>query len=127
MAAKIKRYFFILATALSAFTAACTPVNKPQEVNLSAEDKALKNWVLSYCFASTLEPGAAKQDALNTAGAYLQAGNQPIEAYEKATEMINTYLAKSYEGVTPGAFNTKKCIDLYQSHELELLVHEHRK
>ncbi len=120
MATKIRFAILLIATA----TLSCSPTGEQRKAKTSPEEKALKNWALSYCIANTLEPGPAKQDALNTAGAYLEAGNQPIEAYEKATQLIKLYLAKNYTGVTPGAFNTKKCIDLYESAELEWLARD---
>lgn len=92
-----------------------------------AADEALRNWALSFCLASTFEPGIAQQDALSTAGAYLETGNQPIEAYQEATQLIQKFLARKYTGVAPGKFNTKKCIDLYHSPELALLVKKYSK
>jgi hypothetical protein len=127
MLVKLKTYVFTLVITGSALTVSCTFAPKLNKTNLSVEDKALNNWVLSYCIANTLEAGAAKQDALNTAGAYLEAGNQPIEAYEQATQLIKDYLAKNYTGVTQGAFNTKKCIDLYESRDLALLIRRFKK
>jgi hypothetical protein len=127
MAIAIKTHRLVLAIAGIAMTISCTRMHKPNEANLNSSEAALKNWALSYCIASILEPGPAKQDALNTAGAYLEAGNQPIEAYEKTTLLIKSYLARNYTGVTQGTFNTKKCIDLYESRDLELIVQEFKK
>lgn len=123
MAAQIKFSILLLATAILS----CAPIGEQGKAKTRPEVNALKNWALSYCIASTLEPGPAKQDALNTAGAYLEAGNQPIEAYEKATQLIKLYLAKNYTGVTSGAFNTMKCIDLYESAELDMLARDFTK
>lgn len=123
MVTKIKFLILLLATA----TLSCAPIGEQGKAKIRPEEKALKNWALSYCLANTLEPGPAKQDALNTAAAYLEAGNQPIEAYENATQLIKLYLAKNYTGITPGAFNTMKCIDLYQSAELDKLARDFTK
>jgi hypothetical protein len=121
------KYGYILAIAAILVALSCTAMPKPYGASLTAEDHALKNWALSYCLASTMQPCTAKQDALNTAGAYLQQGHQPIEAYDETKKLIDMYLAKNYTGSTPGTFNTKKCIDLYESHELQILLHKYRK
>lgn len=96
-------------------------------VDFKVTDEALRNWALSFCLASTFKPGIAQQDALSTAGAYLEAGNQPIEAYQEVTQLIQKFLARKYTGVTPSEFNTKKCIDLYHSPELALLIKKYSK
>ncbi|HRH77035.1 MAG TPA: T6SS amidase immunity protein Tai4 family protein [Cellvibrionaceae bacterium] len=127
MATQIKMSFWLLLTASLVATLSCAPQGKKAGAQISPEEKAFKNWTLSYCLASALEPGPAKQDALNTAGAYLEQGNQPIEAYEQATQLITSYLAKTYTGIRPGTFNTKKCLDLYESNELDRLGRKYSK
>ncbi|HMW49349.1 MAG TPA: T6SS amidase immunity protein Tai4 family protein [Cellvibrionaceae bacterium] len=125
MATKIKAVLYIFVAAGFLATLSCSHIKTSADSKINKNKKALKNWTLSYCLASALEPGPAKQDALNTAGAYLEAGNQPIEAYEAATLLINNYLAKNYTGIRPGSFNTKKCIDLYESSELDSLTRKY--
>ena len=64
---------------------------------------------------------AQKQDALNTASSYLENSRLPIEAFSSADELVKTLLAKNYSVSIPGTINTKKCIDLFHSEELEKL------
>lgn len=64
---------------------------------------------------------ALKQDALNTASAFLEASTLPVESFTAAEPLIESYLNRTYQGSVPGTFNTKKCIDLLNSNDLELL------
>jgi hypothetical protein len=82
----------------------------------------LKNWALSRCLAQVLPEGSAKDDANATAGGYLEFGNQPIEAYEDLSKLVDKYVALHYAGSVKSDFNTMKCIDLFHSKELEEAV-----
>lgn len=94
--------------------------NKPDS-NSSADAEKLyfKNWTLSRCLSEIATDQAQKQDALNTASSYLESSSMPIEAFSSANELVKTFLAKNYSGSISGTFNTKKCIDLFHSKELE--------
>ncbi len=85
------------------------------------ENLHFKNWALSRCLSEIASNTADKQDALNTASGYLENSSLPIEAFENADKLIKTFINKSYSGSIPGTFNTKKCIDLFYSDELEQL------
>lgn len=99
---------------------ACTPCKQklPQS---TMQETTYKTWVLSYCLSKIAPDAASKQDTLNTASAYFEQSNLPIEAFNAAEPLIQKYLDKNYTGSIPGTFNTKKCLDLYQSDELSLL------
>lgn len=85
------------------------------------QETTYKTWVLSYCLSKIAPDAASKQDALNTANAYFEQSNLPIEAFNAAEPLIQKYLDKNYTGSIPGTFNTKKCLDLYQSDDLSQL------
>ena len=96
--------------------------NKPDNNSLvDAEKLYFKNWTLSRCLSEIATNQSQKQDALNTASSYLEISSMPIEAFSSADELVKMFLAKNYSGSTQGTFNTKKCIDLFHSEELEKL------
>jgi len=96
--------------------------NKPDNNFLAdAEKLYFKNWTLSRCLSEIATDQAQKQDALNTASSYLEISSMPIEAFSSADELVKAFIAKNYSSSIPGTFNTKKCIDLFHSEELEKL------
>ena len=96
---------------------ACSPC-KPKSTQVEPQEVIYKNWALSYCLSKIAPDAASKQDALNTASAYFEKSNLPVESFSAAEPLIQKYLDKNYTGSIPGTFNTKKCIDLYESDEL---------
>ena len=100
---------------------ACVLFNNHQPKD---EEKTIyKNWVLSRCLSKVV-PSSQKQDALNTASAYLESSHLPLDAFLKAEPLITKFLEKNYSGSIKGTFNTKKCIDLYTSPALEKLYQQ---
>jgi hypothetical protein len=85
----------------------------------------LKNWALSVCFAKITEDAKTEEDASATASAYLEFGEQPLEAYDEIEELVKKYVNRKYGGSIPSEFNTMKCIDLFHSAELDDLVTKH--
>lgn len=82
----------------------------------------LKNWALSVCLAQVARDAGDKDDANATAGAYLEFGHQPVEAYDQIRDLAQQYAARTYAGSVKGEFNTMKCIDLFNSKELDRLA-----
>ncbi|AKJ31964.1 T6SS amidase immunity protein Tai4 family protein [Caldimonas brevitalea] len=82
----------------------------------------LKNWALSVCLAKISKDPAAKADANATASAYLEFGQQPIEAYDALRDLADRYANRKYGGAVESEFNTMKCIDLFHSKELDQLA-----
>jgi hypothetical protein len=80
-----------------------------------------KNWVLSRCLSYTLQDSSQKQDALNTASAYLEQSSLSVEQLLDSEPLIQTFLSRNYQGSIKGTFNTQKCIDLFNSEELDEL------
>lgn len=92
-----------------------TPANASQ---MNTQKQNFKNWTISRCLA---EISSDRQDALNTASGYLENSNLSIEAFENADKLVKKFIARDYSGSIPGTFNTKKCIELFYSGELEKL------
>ncbi|WP_323001323.1 T6SS amidase immunity protein Tai4 family protein [Denitromonas sp.] len=93
----------------------------PQTARYSQRE-LLKNWALSACLATIAKSPADRDDANATASAYLEFGNQPIEAYQALGKLVERYAGRTYSGSIASEFNTMKCIDLYHSKTLEDLV-----
>lgn len=82
----------------------------------------LKNWALSRCLAQIAPDEASRNDANATAAAYLEFGHQPIEAYEAIDKLVGTFIKREYAGSTKSSYNTMKCIDLFHSRDLDVVV-----
>ena len=87
-----------------------------------SQRELLKNWALCACLAAVTKDAATRADIGATASAYLQFGQQPIEAYHELQKLAKKWAAKEYSGSIPSEFNTMKCIDMYHSRELDKLV-----
>ncbi len=82
----------------------------------------LKNWAMCRCLAKAYGPGMPAEDAEATASAYLELGKAPIEAYDKLAKLVERYLSVPYSGSVKSNYNTMKCINLYNSKDLERAV-----
>ena len=92
------------------------------QIRSYSQKTLLKNWALSRCLAQVAADSAAKDDANATAGAYLEFGKQPLEAYEELGRLVDEYVGRRYHGSVESSFNTMKCIDLFHSRELDRLT-----
>ncbi|KWZ34367.1 T6SS amidase immunity protein Tai4 family protein [Burkholderia anthina] len=81
----------------------------------------LKNWALGVCLAGIAHDTRDRDDANATASAYLEFGDQPIEACDALRALTQRYVKRQYSGSIPASFNTMKCIDLFHSRELDAL------
>jgi hypothetical protein len=93
-----------------------------EETGKYSQKMLLKNWALSRCLGQVYADEKTKEDANATAGAYLEFGRQPIESYEALSRLVDEYANRKYAGSIQSDFNTMKCIDLFNSEELEKLV-----
>jgi hypothetical protein len=84
----------------------------------------LKNWALSRCLAVVYADPTTKNDANATASAYLEYGKVSIEAYDELSALVNNYAKRSYGGSIKSDYNTMKCIDMFQSKELDRLANK---
>lgn len=99
----------------------------PYPVATYSQQVLLKNYALSYCFSRIARDDATRSDALASAGAYLEFGNQGLDAYEAIRSLAEQYVGLSYvskpePGVVPSELNTMKCIDLFHSRALHRLT-----
>jgi len=115
----------LLAIATLASLALARAATGPTEASVTAaysQKTLLKNWALSVCLAKVAKSTDVKDDANATAGAYLEFGKQPIEAYDALRALVDRYAQRKYSGAVQSEFNTMKCIDLLHSKELEVLA-----
>ena len=87
--------------------------------------KLFKYWTLARCGAAVSKKAGSdtlQEDWSNTAAAYLEYGSVPLEANEAAEALVQQFLATTRSGSTGGSYETMKCIDLFNSHELDALV-----
>jgi hypothetical protein len=93
----------------------------------NAEATLLKKWALSRCLAKASANSPAGDDAAKTAAAYLEMGTAGIEVYEKLEALASSYLGREYTGSVKSNYNTMKCLDLFDSDELDRLARDSTK
>jgi hypothetical protein len=99
------------------------PAHAEQGETVRYSQKALlKSWALSRCLGEVNTDAGAKDDANATASALLERGRQPITVYESVGALVSKYASRKYEGSVKSDFNTLKCIDLFNSRELDALA-----
>jgi len=87
----------------------------------------LKNFALSVCISHGYQSDEVVKDSSAAAGGYFQRGSLPIEAYEEAEALAKGFLSKEYVGMHGGNFTLMKCIDVFNSKELEWLIQKYIK
>jgi hypothetical protein len=87
----------------------------------------LKNFALSACIAQGFQSDEVVKESQAAAGGYLELGRFPYQAHEDAAALARQFLAKEYLGIHGDKLTLMKCIDLFQSKELEQLVRKWRK
>jgi hypothetical protein len=111
----VRRALVLLASTLSAAAAVPVPAR--------ADEVAIfRDWVRARCIAVAAgETGFAK-DAAASAGAYVERGSLPAEAYEAGEAAITAALAKPLIGSVPVRFDTLKCLELAASRDIGRLA-----
>ncbi len=108
---------FIALLAVTFLVSCAVPGKVPEDRD--SQRNIFKDWVLSRCLSYTLKDGEQKQDALNTASAYLEKSTLSVEQIISSEPLIKKYLSRNYQGSISGSFSTMKCIDLFNSQELD--------
>jgi hypothetical protein len=98
------------------------PAISQDEAKHYSQKTLLKNWALSRCLGQVYADAKTKADANATAGAYLEFGHQPIEAYDALSALVTKYVNRQYGSSVGSDLNTMKCIDLFHSKELDALA-----
>ncbi len=92
--------------------------------------KLFKYWSLARCGAAVSKQAGSQplqEDWSNTASAYLEYMTVPLEANEAAETLVQEFLKTTRSGSTGGSYETMKCIDLFNSKELDALAAQYIK
>ncbi|WP_223148953.1 T6SS amidase immunity protein Tai4 family protein [Aquimarina sp. RZ0] len=98
---------------------------KQSTSNNYQEIKDFKKYVLFQCLYKGIPVKDSLLRAEGSAAMYVQKGSYDIEYYEKAVDFINDYLIRSedkYNSKTGANLTMIKCIDLYESEELNEFI-----
>lgn len=98
------------------------PAISQDEARHYSQKTLLKSWALSRCLGQVYADAKIKEDANATAGAYLEFGHQPIEAYDALSTLVTKFVNRKYASTVGSDLNTMKCIDLFHSKELDALT-----
>lgn len=111
---------YLLFIILSFILLSCNAQEKNEIVDV--EKSNFKKYVLCQC----IYKGVPIKDALlrteGSSAMYVQMGNYDIEHYEKAVDFVYEYLKKAkekYKSKVNANLTIAKCIDLYESKELD--------
>jgi hypothetical protein len=85
----------------------------------------LKNYALSACIADGYQSKEVVNDAIAGANGYKELGSLDIEAYNEAAVLGRKFLAREYMSQGGERLILMKCIDFYQSKELDQLSRKH--
>lgn len=99
---------------------ACASVPRPRAANAAVQQ--LKSYALSTCIADGGLDEETAKDAAAAARGYLEFGDLPLEAHTEATLLGRQFLAREYKSSTGAKMVIMKCIDFYNSPELEKLA-----
>lgn len=92
----------------------------------NADDAALlRNFAAAQCISLAYDDPAVKADAADAIGAYVEFGSVSAAAYEQATELAKSFLARTYASKSGGKLQLMKCLDLMNSPEIAALVARH--
>jgi hypothetical protein len=88
----------------------------------AGEVEIFRDWVRARCIAVAAGDTAFGKDATASAGAYVERGSLPAEAYEAGEKAIAAALARERKGTVDVRFDTLKCLDLAASREIGRLA-----
>jgi len=81
-----------------------------------------KNYALCTCIADGFQSQEVGKDAAAGARGYFEFGALPLEAHTEATKLGRAFLSKEYKSMSGEKLIIMKCIDLYNSQELDALA-----
>ncbi|KPJ92111.1 MAG: hypothetical protein AMJ53_10050 [Gammaproteobacteria bacterium SG8_11] len=92
-----------------------------------SEKNFFRYFTLAVCMGMAYESDSKKlaSDVGKAASGYLEFGHMDLDAYEDARELIKTWLKKDYQSKTGGQVEIMKCIDLFESEDLDSLYQKH--
>jgi hypothetical protein len=88
----------------------------------AGEAALFRDWIRARCLAVAAGDTDFGRDAAASAGAFVEKGSLPAEAYEAGEKLIAAALAKPLTGSVAVRFDTLKCLDLGASREVGRLA-----
>lgn len=119
MGTSLKIHSFVLALAIPVGVPSCAQSSSTRP---GAQVTILKKWALSRCLSQAAGQTAVGDDAAKTAAAYLEMGSAGIEVYEKLDALAKSFLTQTYTGSVKSEYNTMKCIDFFESEDLDQMA-----
>jgi hypothetical protein len=113
---------FVATMALLLARAAVPPDNSKPEVPKYSQVELLRNYAMARCLSQAFPGSALEPDATATAAGYLERGSVSADAYVEIARLADTFLARKYPSQSGQPLQTMKCIDLFQSKDLNLVV-----
>ncbi len=93
----------------------------------AGEVDIFRDWVRARCIAVAAGDTVFGKDATASAGAHVERGSLPAEAYEAGEKAIAAALAKPLTGSVDVRFDTLKCLDLAASRDIGRLARRERR
>jgi len=94
-------------------------VNKGTKI--TKEELYFKNFAISICIASSYKYEEIKKDGSESANGYREMGRMGLDAYEELRTLVDNWRNKDYSSLEGVQVKMPKCIDLYNSSELNAL------
>ncbi|SMC20163.1 Type VI secretion system (T6SS), amidase immunity protein [Andreprevotia lacus DSM 23236] len=88
-----------------------------------SQTELLKNYALAHCIGRITTDPHLQAEAGHAMWAFLDYGNQGLEAYARLRRETARALSVQASGSIPGDFTVNQCIDYYHSKALARLVH----
>lgn len=121
----MKKIYFILILILLSLDSFAQLNNKASEEKLAKERLYLRNYAFCQCLWYTYK----REDSLlfikdGSSGGYFQIGAYNINAYEIIDSIARIYSQKVYESYEGETLGIMKCLDFYNSKELNELINK---
>jgi Type VI secretion system (T6SS), amidase immunity protein len=113
---------FVATMALLLARAAVPPDSSKPEVPKYSQVELLRNYAMARCLSQAFPGSALEPDATASAAGYLERGSVNADAYIEIAKLADTFLARKYPSQSAQPLQTMKCIDLFQSKDLNLVV-----
>ena len=103
------------------YLAACA-TQKPTAVK---EKEYFKKFALAMCFGKSFKHNKLQKDVGRSLNGYREYGRMDLEAYEELRHLVDLWRNKDYSTKDGEQIHIPKCLDLYESKDLDILYQKH--
>lgn len=96
-----------------------------REVDTFSQAQMYTHWIENRCIGKLAYGKALTDDAFNSASAWLEFGDLPIEAYNDGDAVIDRYLKVKLSGSVPGTFRVLQCTLIAASPDVRRLYNKY--